>query len=58
MASVSLIFYQHGWQVNLKMIISDNKKQAFMGKLRGLKEIGVWFVIKCQQLSEICKNLI
>lgn len=29
-----------------------------MGKLRGLKEIGVGFVIKCQQLSEIYEHLI
>ena len=29
-----------------------------MGKLRGLIEIGVRFVIKCQQLSEIYEHLI
>lgn len=38
------------------MLILDNGKQGFMGKLIGFKEIQVWIVIKCQ-LSEICGNL-
>lgn len=53
MASASVLFYQHGQQAKLKMIIPDNRKQGFLGKLREFKEIIVQKVIKCQQQSDL-----
>ena len=38
---------------SLKIIIPDNRKEGFMGKLRGFKEIGGWIVVKYQQLWDL-----
>lgn len=57
-SSASVLFYNMAGRPCLKMIIPDNTKQGFMGKLRGLQEIRVWITIKCQQLSEIYRHLI
>lgn len=53
MATATCYFINVVGRLSLKMIIPDNRKQDFMGKLRGFKEIRGWVVTKCQHLWDL-----